>query len=461
MNLKNRTYSSYFIDEIELYGDLHSAVTAFGDKIEKEYNFLMPDNSDEDLSTSVFGKLKTNVVIGEFDLSKHISGRGPTGEIIINEPTAEVPEKVFEEFLNLVNPKSHLIDDEDILRFVEKYGLLFFNPNEELINEKYHLEDLAIWKQEISLMHSLTKLYYFYDIAGYELTKSAGIKGLEALLVSKKDNMYYFDDTYKSIFDDIKNINYPIENINIFQKGNKNKTTISYEQMVVKVLVSILAPRLKKSTNNNLKEIKLQNKYHSRDYIWFNFEKDYKSLYTFLWTQFGNFIQERGKFKICEKCQKYFVSKVVQRGRFCSNNCRASKSRELEVWKLVESDFKKKGYETYMEHSDYFSKLKLSMRADAALFNKKTNLMVGLMEFKYSDVTNKSPKFKFISEKILKFLKVMKKYYKVNHAFVVNKNKKIFFWDLEKEIYGEEIKKIPDVNDLVQSEYKYGNNLNK
>ena len=46
---------------------------------------------------------------------------------IINEPTAEVPEKVFEEFLNLVNPKSHLIDDEDILRFVEKYGLLFFN----------------------------------------------------------------------------------------------------------------------------------------------------------------------------------------------------------------------------------------------------------------------------------------------------------------------------------------------
>ena len=59
MNLKNRTYSSYFIDEIELYGDLHSAVTAFGDKIEKEYNFLMPDNSDEDLSTSVFGKLKT------------------------------------------------------------------------------------------------------------------------------------------------------------------------------------------------------------------------------------------------------------------------------------------------------------------------------------------------------------------------------------------------------------------
>ena len=240
MNLKNRTYSSYFIDEIELYGDLHSAVTAFGDKIEKEYNFLMPDNSDEDLRTSVFGKLKTNVIIGEFDLSKHISGRGPTGEIIINEPTAEVPEKVFEEFLNLVNPKSHLIDDEDILRFVEKYGLLFFNPNEELINEKYHLEDLAIWKQEISLMHSLTKLYYFYDIAGYELTKSAGIKGLEALLVSKKDNMYYFDDTYKSIFDDIKNINYPIENINIFQKGNKNKTTISYEQMVVKVLVSIL-----------------------------------------------------------------------------------------------------------------------------------------------------------------------------------------------------------------------------
>ena len=64
----------------------------------------------------------------------------------------------------------------------------FFNPNDELANEKYHIEDLAIWKQEISLMHSMTKLYYYYDLAGNDLTKNTGLKGLESLFIKKTEN---------------------------------------------------------------------------------------------------------------------------------------------------------------------------------------------------------------------------------------------------------------------------------
>ena len=48
----------------------------------------------------------------EFDLTKHISGHGPTGEIIITRPEVEVPEKVFEDFINLVDPKTNTIFDE-------------------------------------------------------------------------------------------------------------------------------------------------------------------------------------------------------------------------------------------------------------------------------------------------------------------------------------------------------------
>ena len=40
-------------------------------------------------------------------------------------------------------------------------------------------------------------------------------------------------------------------------------------------------------------------------------------------------------------------------------------------------------------------------------------------------------------------------------GFIVNKNKQIFFIDLDKKIYGEEIKNIPHVEKLKQSEYKY------
>ena len=127
----------------------------------------------------------------------------------------------------------------------------------------------------------------------------------------------------------------------------------------------------------------------------------------------------------------------------------------MEIWKLVEDEFKNKGYETNMRQSDYFSKLKLSMKADAALFNKQTNKMVGLLEFKYSDITNKSPKFKYVLEQMITYLKLMKKYFKLNHGFIVNKNKQIFFVDLDKKILGEEIKNIPHVEKLKQSEYKY------
>ena len=192
MILKNRTYSSYYIDEIDNYGDLGDAVRKFGDKIQDNYEFLFPDDPNEDLGEKLFGKNKINAIVGEFDLSKHISGHGPTGEIIINEPVAEVPEKVFEEFINLVDPQSNIIFEENILNFAEKYGLLFFDPNEELINEKYHVEDISIWKQEISLMHSLAKLYYFYDLAGFDLTKNAGIKGLESLFIKKNGKQHYF-----------------------------------------------------------------------------------------------------------------------------------------------------------------------------------------------------------------------------------------------------------------------------
>ena len=127
----------------------------------------------------------------------------------------------------------------------------------------------------------------------------------------------------------------------------------------------------------------------------------------------------------------------------------------MEVWQLVEGEFKNKGYETHMTQSDYFSQLKLSMKADVALFNKKTNKMVALLNFKYSDITNKSPKFKYALEQMTTYLKLLKKYYELNYGFIINKNKQIFFVDLDKKILGEEIKNIPHVEKLKQSEYKY------
>ena len=110
--------------------------------------------------------------------------------------------------------------------------------------------------------------------------------------------------------------------LNIAPKWVPEKYKISYEQLIVKLLISVLKPRLENSTNNDLKEIKLQNKYQPRDYVWFNFEKDHRSLYNFIWTQFANFIQNRGdrtflkKWGITTKFFKkyYLKSKTIYTG---------------------------------------------------------------------------------------------------------------------------------------------------
>ena len=87
--------------------------------------------------------------------------------------------------------------------------------------------------------------------------------------------------------------------------------------------------------------------------------------------------------------------------------------------------------------------------------------MVALLEFKYSEVDNKSPKFKFIAHNIMSALKLYQKYFGLNHAFVINKNKKIFFWDLDKEIYGKEIKGIPYASELKESNKEIDKKIEK
>ena len=87
--------------------------------------------------------------------------------------------------------------------------------------------------------------------------------------------------------------------------------------------------------------------------------------------------------------------------------------------------------------------------------------MVALLEFKYSDINNQSPKFKFFSNNLQKGLKLYEKYFGVNNAFVINKNKKIFFQDLKKKIFGEEIKSIPNASELNQSTLKIDAKIEK
>ena len=57
MSLKNKVYSSYFIDKINKSNELYPAASLFGDNLEKNYSYLFPDLESQDLSSSLFGKI--------------------------------------------------------------------------------------------------------------------------------------------------------------------------------------------------------------------------------------------------------------------------------------------------------------------------------------------------------------------------------------------------------------------
>ena len=61
-------------------------------------------------------------------------------------------------------------------------------------------------------------------------------------------------------------------------------------------------------------------------------------------------------------------------------------------------------------------------------------------------------KWNHMKEKISKNLNDLYKINKVNHAFLINKNGKLFEWDIKKKIYGNEVKKLPETKNLNQSD---------
>ena len=121
---------------------------------------------------------------------------------------------------------------------------------------------------------------------------------------------------------------------------------------------------------------------------------------------------------------------------------------------LIEIAFLSKGYIGQYE-INLEEKRASNQKFDAGLYNLHNKKLVALLEFSHSEITNKSPKFKFQSDRLMEGLRVMNKYFNLNSAFLVNKNGKIFYWDYKKNILGKEINEIPHAKDLQQSSIDY------
>ena len=438
----NKTYQQYRLIKI------NKRASDFAVGFSEYYDAVINTKTDQKVHLP-FNEKEQEIIVGEFEVLKLKTGTGPSGEIIIKEPEKELTEDIFFNFINLSDDKGK-ISSFDIYSFANRYGLLVNQPfNIKLFKEKYHFETLSFWRYEIALMHSLIKTYSNYQNENIEELKKIFIKDKKNFL-----EFVYLDNTYSKFEENNlkSNIKLNIDLHDMISPSGNFLFEEIYEQLVVRVFYQILNERLRQTSHTIVTEVEEPGKFQNRNQRWINFKTENKDLLNFIWSSFASFIQKKGKINICKnnRCNKYFSSQKFTRAKFHSNQCRAAYARDAKMWELAQIKLIKDDNLLIIdERVTGIGKLRTF---DALIVNEKNDKVLAMVEFSFSDIDHKSMKWNHMKEKISKNLNDLYKINKVNHAFLINKNGKLFEWDIKKKIYGNEVKKLPETKNLNQSD---------
>lgn len=438
----NKTYQQYRLIKI------NKRASDFTIGFSDYYEAVINTKTDQKVHLP-FNEREQEIIVGEFEVLKLKTGTGPSGEIIIKEPEKELTEDIFFNFINLSDDKGK-ISSFDIYSFANRYGLLVNQPfNIKLFKEKYHFETLSFWRYEIALMHSLIKTYSNYQNENIEELKKIFIKDKKNFL-----EFVYLDNTYSKFEENNlkSNIKLNIDLHDMISPSGNFLFEEIYEQLVVRVFYQILNERLRQTSHTIVTEIEEPGKFQNRNQRWINFKTENKDLLNFIWSSFASFIQKKGKINICKnnRCNKYFSSQKFTRAKFHSNQCRAAYARDAKMWELAQIKLIKDDNLLIIdERVTGIGKLRTF---DALIVNEKNDKVLAMVEFSFSDIDHKSMKWNYMKKKISKNLNDLYKINKVNHAFLINKNGKLFEWDIKKKIYGNEVKKLPETKNLNQSD---------
>ncbi|WP_075504451.1 hypothetical protein [Candidatus Pelagibacter communis] len=438
----NKTYQQYRLIKI------NKRASDFAVGFSEYYDAVINTKTDQKVHLP-FNEKEQEIIVGEFEVLKLKTGTGPSGEIIIKEPEKELTEDIFFNFINLSDDKGK-ISSFDIYSFANRYGLLVNQPfNIKLFKEKYHFETLSFWRYEIALMHSLIKTYSNYQNENIEELKKIFIKDKKNFL-----EFVYLDNTYSKFEENNlkSNIKLNIDLHDMISPSGNFLFEEIYEQLVVRVFYQILNERLRQTSHTIVTEVEEPGKFQNRNQRWINFKTENKDLLNFIWSSFASFIQKKGKINICKnnRCNKYFSSQKFTRAKFHSNQCRAAYARDAKMWELAQIKLIKDDNLLIIdERVTGIGKLRTF---DALIVNEKNDKVLAMVEFSFSDIDHKSMKWNYMKKKISKNLNDLYKINKVNHAFLINKNGKLFEWDIKKKIYGNEVKKLPETKNLNQSD---------
>ena len=448
---KNKIYQNYRLAKINKVSEFSKIYFS------KYYQAVLTTKFDKKIHLPL-EQSNQEIIIGEFDVLKLKTGTGPSGEMIIKELEREITDNIFFNFLNLSDEKGR-ITSFDIYSFADRYGLLSSQPlNERLLEEKYHFEPLSFWRYEIALMHSLAKTYLNYQNENIDELKKVFIQNEKNLM-----NYTYRDNIYSDIKDNNlkSNIQFDIDLHDMISPSGDFLFEEIYEQLVARIFYIVLNLRLRQTSFTSVVETEEAGKFQNRNHRWINFRTENKDLLNFIWVSFSSFIQEKSNLNICKnnKCNKYFSSQKFTRAKFHSNQCRAAYARDAKMWEVAQIKIMKEDNLLMIdERTVGIGKLRIF---DALLIDQKNDKVLAMVEFSFSDIDHKSMKWNHMQEKIFKNLSELYKKNKVNHAFLINKNGKLFEWNIKKKIYGQEIYKLPELKNLIQSNLTIDKNIRK
>jgi len=306
------------------------------------------------------------------------------------------------------------LNDEEILKLANKYGLLGLGGHEEIdyLNTETH-ELLFAWYRELATIKSVIKNLYHYQ--------NKNFRYLNRYFKFWKDTglWEFYDDTYRCNNKKIK-IGYigeePPDHWDKSSSINENNAEHLMKDYLFYVLLDSYSPRVGIEFDKKSEWIKTKIKPHG--------------LIGEIWRQINEFIENKNILRNCKYCKKLFVigKKSARLDKdFCSQNCTVQNNRTQSILKKAETTFNQINLTVIP-----FGKSIPGTFDFLVLHQGKP--FAGL-EVSQSDISRESQKWENKEKQIIH--KMESKNFTV--AFLVNKNGTIYIWDLKNKIEGKEL----------------------
>jgi len=166
-----------------------------------------------------------------------------------------------------------------------------------------------------------------------------------------------------------------------------------------------------------------------------------------IWRQIDEFIENKKLLKRCNFCKKMLViggNATRSDKKYCSQSCTVQGNRIENIILPLNKYLKKKGMKIIINTENRYSSF------DFLIYTTDDKFAAAL-EVSQTSISPDSQKWKYKSAQMVG--KMLRK--KISHAFLINKGRDLFFWDLHAKIMGKKIPVIPHASRFSRSKYDH------